>query len=83
MKIKTVKVSDKGQIAIPNEIRKEAGIQKGDELILVHEDGKILIEKGRDVSKGIKDDFRDLLAHSEKVAERLWGNEHDEIWNTL
>lgn len=28
-----------------------------------------------------KDNFADLLKHSEKVARKLWDNEEDEIWN--
>ena len=83
MKIKTVKISDKGQIAIPNEIRKEAGMHKGDELILMHEDGRILIEKAAEISKDIKDDFKDLLTHSEKAAKKMWENRYDEIWNKV
>jgi len=47
MIIKTVKVSDKGQIAIPLDIRKINGINKGDNLIIIQEKGKILIEKGK------------------------------------
>ena len=38
MAIKTVKVSDKGQIAIPQSIRENMGIEKGDELILSYKE---------------------------------------------
>lgn len=31
----TVKVSDKGQIALPSELRKEIGINRGDQLLVV------------------------------------------------
>ncbi len=80
MFVKTVKVSDKGQIAIPIEIRELIGINKGDNLILVQEKNKILIEKD---SERLKEDFNDLLKHSEKVAEELWRNKEDEIWDTI
>ena len=83
MKVKTVKVSDKGQIAIPREVREEAGIKKGDDLILIHEKGKIMLEKVEEISKEVKEDFKDLLAHSEKVAKRLWENPEDEVWDTV
>ena len=43
MIVKTVKVSDKGQIAIPQSIREEVGINQGDELVIFQSDGKILI----------------------------------------
>lgn len=37
----TVKVSDKGQIAIPVELRREMGIEKGDQFLIgMRKDGK-------------------------------------------
>jgi len=80
MIVKTVKVSEKGQIAIPAEIREKAGISRGDSLIIMQEDGKIMIEKE---SKKLKDDFADLLRHSEAVAEKLWRNKEDEVWDEV
>ena len=80
MIIKTINVSDKGQIAIPLNMRKVSGINKGDSLIIIQDKNKILIEKA---SKKIKDEFKDLLKHSESVAKDLWDNKEDEIWNDL
>ncbi len=77
---KTVKVTDKGQISIPVEIRSLAGIDVGDELIILQEGNKILLEKPENI---IKDDFKDLLKHSETVAKKLWDNKYDEIWDTV
>lgn len=83
MIVKTVKVSDKGQISIPRDIRESAGIKKGTELVIIQENSKILIEKIEVIPKILKDDFRDLLTHSEKIAKKLWDNEADEIWNDV
>ncbi len=77
MKIKTVKVSDKGQIAIPKEMRDSLHIEKGDEVILVAEGNIIIIEKVK------KENFKDLLKLSELTANKIWDNEEDEIWNEL
>ncbi len=82
MTIKTVKVSDKGQIAIPTAIREKMGINKGDELILFQIDGKILLEKPKRISKEVEDNFKDLLVYSEKTIKKVWDNEEDEIWDT-
>ena len=82
MIMKTVKVSDKGQIAIPREIREQTGIKKGDELVIVQSNGKILLEKSQKVSTKMKDDFKDLLKFSEKALRSVWGNKQDDIWNS-
>jgi len=81
--LKTVNVSEKGQIAIPREIRVMLGIKKGDRLILAVKNKKLLIQKAANLEKHIEDDFKDLLKLSEKTSERLWNNKDDEIWNTI
>src|SRR3989338_1036098 len=68
MIIKTIKVSDKGQIAIPLNMRKVSGINKGDSLIIIQDKNKILIEKA---SKKIKDEFKDLLENKNLVNGNL------------
>ncbi len=82
MLVKTIKVSDKGQIAIPLEIREEIGINKGDNLVLVQEGKKILLEPVDKVSKKIKEDFSDLIKLSEKSLMKIWDNKSDEVWDT-
>lgn len=82
MIIKTIKVSDKGQIAIPQTIREQTGIKKGDELIIFEDDGKILLEKTQKMSAKMKDDFKDLIKFSEQALRDVWDNKQDDIWNT-
>ena len=77
MEIKIIKVTDKGQISLPVGIRDSLNINQGDELIITKSDDVLIIKKIK------KDDFRDLLKHSEKVAERLWNNKEDEVWNNV
>ena len=81
MIVKTVKVSDKGQISIPLEIREETGISKGDELIIMQSGKKILIESAGSASKRAEDDFSDIIKLSEKSLTKIWDNKSDEIWN--
>ena len=83
IKFKTIKVSQKGQISIPADIRKEVGIRKGDELLLVRRGDKLLIEKSSKVSRRFANEFAYMLKHAEKVAKRLWENKEDEIWDKL
>jgi len=83
MLAKKVRVSDKGQVAIPVDVRREVGIRTGDDLILIQEGDKILLEKSEKIAKKVKDDFSDLLKHSEKVARKLWGTKADDVWDSV
>ena len=79
--MKTIKVSDKGQISIPNSMRQRLGIDRGDELVLFEIEGKILIEKQQIISEKIKDDFKDILHFSKQSLKEVWDNPGDEIWS--
>lgn len=83
LKFKTVKVSDKGQISIPSDIRKEMKIRKGEELLLVKKGDKLLVEKSSKVSKRFAGEFNYMLKHAEAAAQRLWNNKEDEIWDKI
>ena len=77
METKIIKVTDKGQISLPVKIRNALDIEQGDELIIAQSDSSIVIKKIK------KEDFSDLLKHSEKVAKKLWDNKEDEVWNNV
>lgn len=80
--IKTVNVSEKGQIVIPKEIQNSLGIKKGDRLIIITKNKKILIQKAENIEKQMGDDFADLIKFSELSLNKLWSNKKDdEIWN--
>lgn len=78
--LKTVKVSDKGQIALPIEIREMVNIKKGDELIIIQTDRILIIEKAEDISTKIRDEFKDILKFSEQSLKEVWDNKEDDIW---
>ncbi len=81
MEIKTVKVSEKGQIAIPLSVRQRMGLDKGDELILCETDGKVLLEKSEKISGALKDDFKDIMKFNEDSLKEVWDNKEDDIWS--
>ena len=81
--LKTVNVSEKGQIAIPREIRILLGIKKGDRLVLTAKNEKLLIQKATSMAKRMEDDFDSLTKLSERTAKKLWDNKDDEIWNNF
>ncbi len=47
-----IKVSSKGQIVIPREVRKKLGVKGGEKLLLLTCDGDILLRKTRELSIG-------------------------------
>ena len=79
--MKTIKVSDKGQIAIPQSMRSNLGINRGDELVAIQINNKILLEKVQKIEQKLKDDFKDILKFSEHSLKEVWDNEDDDIWN--
>ncbi|HLD57793.1 MAG TPA: AbrB/MazE/SpoVT family DNA-binding domain-containing protein [archaeon] len=81
MILKLVKVSDKGQIAIPADVREQSGIEAGDQLFLIEEGGKIMLEKPSVIQKNVKDDFKNLFRISEQSLKKLWLNKADDIWD--
>ncbi len=83
IEVKTVKVSEKGQIAIPADIRNSIGIKQGDTLLLIQENKRILLQKAEQLGKETKDEFKHLLKHSEEVAEKFWSSKADEVWDTI
>ncbi|MCK5624303.1 AbrB/MazE/SpoVT family DNA-binding domain-containing protein [Candidatus Pacearchaeota archaeon] len=78
--MKIIKVSDKGQIAIPQSFREKLGITKGDDLVLFDIGGKLLIEKQQKVEKKLIEDFNDILKFSEKSLKEIWDNKEDNVW---
>ena len=45
-----IKVSSKGQIVIPREVRKKLGVKSGEKLLVLTRDGDILLRKTKEVS---------------------------------
>lgn len=78
---KTIKVTNKGQISIPSSIREMIGIEKGDELLIIEDKGKILIEKVNNINKQITDNFTDMINFSQKTLSEVWDNKEDDIWS--
>lgn len=77
METKIIRVTDKGQISLPIAMRDSLRIKQGDELLITNSVDTIVIKKVR------KEDFSDLLKHSEKVAKKLWDNKEDEVWDNV
>ena len=79
--LRTVTVSEKGQLAIPVDIRRKLKIKKGEKLLIAVSGDKLLIEKSEAVSRRMNEDFTHLLKLSERTAKKLWENDKDAIWD--
>ncbi|MBI5398232.1 AbrB/MazE/SpoVT family DNA-binding domain-containing protein, partial [Candidatus Woesearchaeota archaeon] len=52
--IETIKVSSRGQIVIPESVRKRFGIKEGSKLVLRERGQKLILEKEQDFEKEIE-----------------------------
>lgn len=81
VKIRTIKVSDKGQVSIPKDIRKNMKIKKGDNLVMMVKDSKIVLEKSEKIALLLAGEFEDTKAFTEHSLKSVWDNPYDEVWN--
>ena len=65
MDIAVTKLSSKGQIVIPSEMRK--GFSKGEKLLIIKSKGKFIVEKVKDSYKKLEED----LIFAEKTEKAL------------
>jgi len=67
------KVTSKGQVTIPRDIRIKMGIKKGDKVLFFEEDGKYILQNSASV---VLKNFQDSM---EGEAERAGFNDPDDI----
>jgi AbrB family looped-hinge helix DNA binding protein len=82
--LETVKVSSRGQIVIPENVRSELHIKEGTKLIMIKEGDKIIFEREQDFLKRLEayDERQELRALSAKTMEKVWDNKKDdETWS--
>ena len=53
--ISITKLSSKGQIVIPQDMRE--GMKEGDKLIIIKDEGKLILKKAEDFDKNIEEDL--------------------------
>jgi len=84
------RVSSKGQITIPVEIRRKLNLKEGDKVLFVEEGGKIILlnagyvaikeiqekMKGEAEKSGLKTE-EDVAALVDEVREELWKNRYE------
>ncbi|MEK6946631.1 MAG: AbrB/MazE/SpoVT family DNA-binding domain-containing protein [Nanoarchaeota archaeon] len=83
MELKTLRLSEKGQISIPKEVREGMHLKKGDKLVLVSRGEQLILQKADSFLKklGIEGESIGTMLLSEETLKRDWDNEYDERWN--
>ena len=85
--IETIKVSSKGQIVIPKEVRKNLEIKEGTKLILLEKGRKLTLEKETEFLKELEKNRMEKekmgwLSIAEKSMAKVWDNPKDEeVWS--
>lgn len=80
--IKTVKITDKGQISIPKDVRREMKLVEGETLVMIVERDKIILEKASSIKRKLKlKEGLKTMIMSEESLKRDWDNAYDERWN--
>ena len=61
------KITSKGQVTIPNEIRKKLGVDTGDKLAFIEDNGMVVVVKADDYERMARlNSYIELLKKSEK-----------------
>jgi AbrB family looped-hinge helix DNA binding protein len=67
--IETTKMSSKGQIVIPEEIRKRLGLKTGDKFLVMSDKDVVILKT---LSNPSMDEFDDLIKEARKQAKAAW-----------
>ena len=90
-----VTTSSRGQIVIPESVRKKHKIMEGTKFILFEEDDRLILEKESKIESLIKPDIKkasrvfkgkdaetlNLMIASQKSLAKEWSSTEDEVWD--
>lgn len=83
--MEVITVSSKGQIVIPERVRKHLGIKTGSKLVLLEKEGNIVLKQEADVENCLKEAERKeaigWMILGEESLKKTWDNPYDEVWN--
>ncbi|MBI2106071.1 AbrB/MazE/SpoVT family DNA-binding domain-containing protein [Candidatus Woesearchaeota archaeon] len=77
--MKTVKITEKGQIALPKEMREKRGFEEGSKIVILTYDDRMEIRSMEKINEKMESAFA-----TEKVLARDWNTEEeDNAWRNL
>ncbi|HWG91839.1 MAG TPA: AbrB/MazE/SpoVT family DNA-binding domain-containing protein [Candidatus Thermoplasmatota archaeon] len=81
MLVKTIRLTDKGQITLPVEALRAMNAGKGTEFLLIQEGERMVIVKASAVGKALLEEFGGWEALAAPAFADLWDNDEDEVWD--
>lgn len=76
-RIRTVKVNDRGQLVIPEDVREDLRIKGNTTLVLIERGDEIVLRREADVLAELAEPWRRAARHALAMA---WGAE-DDVWD--
>ena len=71
MDLETTKLGERGQIVIPQEFRQQLNFKKGEKLIMVLENDKIIVEAMRNLDSNTFEELKEELLDI-KIVDKFW-----------
>ena len=78
-----VRVSSKGQIVIPKEVRVRHRLGRGTDLVHLESGDALVLRKRADVEGILTDEFAPLLRVTEDALRDLWDNSENHVWDRV
>ena len=79
-RIRTVSVNERGQLVIPEDIRRDFGIKGNSTLVLLEYSEGLVLKKESEVFEALDSIFWEAL--SKKALRNAWSRE-DEVWDKI
>ena len=71
MEIDTTTLGERGQIVIPQDIRQDLQLRKGEKFIIIRTGGKVILEPMKNLKANVLEELTEDLIDL-KIAERFW-----------
>jgi len=81
-RLRTASMNERGQIVIPEDMRKSMNLTSKDTLILIEKGNQIVIRKESDIAEQIAQEDEFWKSLSAESMKRMWGKE-DAVWDKI
>jgi len=81
-KLRTVSVNERGQVVIPEDVRKDFGIENKSTLVLIERKNEIVLKRESDILETIENEDRFWKNLSKHSLKRVWSKE-DAVWDEI